>query len=135
MRTLEIATSFLGHITFRGPFSLTVRLDWWKSEYQFPVMLDSSTFVDDFQERFGPVPHTWEFTTDSIAALAAKVANARLILLKSTDIPPGTPWPDAAARGWVDAYFPMAVADATFPIEAINFRKWLNERFPRGPGG
>ena len=111
------------------------QLDWWDTELGLPLILEPPHFVDQYEKCIGPVPHTWEFTTDSIAALAAKVANARLILLKSTDIPAGTPWPEAAARGWVDAYFPTAVADATFPIEAIDFRKWLDERFPCGPAG
>lgn len=83
-----------------------------------------------YERTHGPVPHTWELTTDSLAALAAKAEGARLVLLKSVDIPPGTSWTEAAARGWVDGYFPTAVADATFPIEAINFRSWLNEHFP-----
>lgn len=113
----------------------TTAVEWWVGERPRILPLGPAIFLTQYENVFGSVPHTWEFTTDSIAALAAKVANARLILLKSTDIPAGTPWPEAAARGWVDAYFPTAIADATFPVEAINFRKWLDERFPAESGG
>jgi aspartokinase-like uncharacterized kinase len=76
------------------------------------------------------LPHSWDVTSDSIAARAATVARAeRLILLKAIDIPPGTDWETATANGWVDPYFPTAVAGASFPIEAVNFRRWLDESF------
>jgi aspartokinase-like uncharacterized kinase len=113
----------------------TTALEWWIGERPRILPLGPSLFLTQYETSVGPVPHTWELTTDSIAALAAKVANARLILLKSTDIPSGTTWLEAASRGWVDAYFPTAIANATFPIEAVNFRRWLDERFPRDADG
>jgi hypothetical protein len=71
------------------------------------------------------LPHTWEVTTDSIAARAAVVWKAdRLILLKSIDVPPGTPWDEAAARGWVDGYFTRALAGFAGRVEAVNLRTW-----------
>ncbi|MBN9522100.1 hypothetical protein J0H58_26880 [bacterium] len=76
------------------------------------------------------LPHTWEVTTDSIAARAAVVWKAdRLILLKSIDVPPGTPWDEAAARGWVDPYFTRALAGFGGVVEAVNLRTWVS------PGG
>ncbi|MCS7271159.1 MAG: hypothetical protein NZ703_08745 [Gemmataceae bacterium] len=73
----------------------------------------------------GDWPASWDVTSDSLAARAAWQWHARqLILLKSIDIPPGTPWDEAAARGWVDRYFPQAVAAAPFQVTAINFRRW-----------
>ncbi len=71
------------------------------------------------------LPHTWEVTTDSIAARAAVEWNAdRLILLKSIDVPPGTPWDEAAARGWVDGYFTRARAWFAGRVEAVSLRTW-----------
>jgi aspartokinase-like uncharacterized kinase len=71
------------------------------------------------------LPHTWEVTTDSIAARAAVVWKAdRLVLLKSIDVPPGTSWDEAAARGWVDGYFTRAVAGFAGRVEAVNLRAW-----------
>lgn len=83
-------------------------------------------------ERFAlddpALPHTWDVTTDSIAARAAAVFGAsRLILLKSVDIPTGTPWDVAAANGWVDAHFPSLVSGAAFAVEVVNFRKRLDD--------
>lgn len=87
-----------------------------------------------FFTRHDLTPHTWAVTTDSLALAAAIHLNAsRLVLLKSIDIPPGTPWPEAAARGWVDAHFPTLAADTGVPIVAVNFRRWIESHF--GPPG
>lgn len=76
------------------------------------------------------LPHTWEVTTDSIAARAAVVWKAdRLILLKSIDVPPDMRWDDVAARGWVDPYFTRALAGFGGVVEAVNLRTWVS------PGG
>lgn len=86
------------------------------------VVLDAHGFC-----HFGApdLPHSWEVTTDSIAARAAVVWQAdRLILLKSIDVPPDVPWDDAAARGWVDGYFTRALAGFTGRVEAVNLRTW-----------
>lgn len=72
------------------------------------------------------LPESWSVTSDSIAALAALVNGAtRLVLLKSIDIPLGTPWPEAAMRGWVDQHFPSLCEDATISVETVNFRARL----------
>jgi len=92
------------------------------AETPWPVsVLDAHVFC-----RFATeLPHTWEVTTDSIAARAAVVGGAdRLLLLKSIDVPPGTPWDVAATRGWVDGYFTRALAGFAGRVEAINLRTW-----------
>src|SRR6185436_10713035 len=46
--------------------------------------------------ELGDLPHSWEVTSDSIAAQTAVVYGAeRLVLLKSVDVPAGTSWVDA----------------------------------------
>lgn len=86
-------------------------------------LVDAGPFADD-----PALPHSWAVTSDSIAVRAALVHRAsRLILLKSTDIPPGTPWSEAAANGWVDAHFPQIAANAPFPIEVVNFRQRMDD--------
>lgn len=70
-------------------------------------MLDAAAFCREHDE----LPHSWDATSDSVAALAARVFGAsRLVLVKSVAIPPGTAWAEAAARGWVDACFPKWAA-------------------------
>ncbi|HEX4612380.1 MAG TPA: hypothetical protein VH092_29570 [Urbifossiella sp.] len=92
-----------------------------------------------FCQSESELPHTWEVTTDSIAARAAIEWQAdRLVLLKSLDVPPGTPWDEAAARGWVDPYFTRALAGYTGRVEAVNLRTWAGphdnpkNHFPAG---
>jgi aspartokinase-like uncharacterized kinase len=81
------------------------------------------------------LPHTWEVTSDSIAARAAVVHGAkRLVLLKSVDVPAGISWEEAAKQGWVDAHFPKMVANAAFPIAVVNFRHVLDSFTHTRPG-
>ena len=87
----------------------------------------------DFFRRNDLTPHTWDVTSDSLAAVvASRTAARKLVLLKSVDIPP-MPWPIAAANGWVDPYFPTAVAGATFDVVSLNFRRWLDDRLGPNP--
>lgn len=106
-----------------------MHLEWWNHRERL-IFLTATVFLFRFESQVHAVPHTWELTTDSIAAYAAAVANAKLVLLKSVDIPPETPWTTAAERGWVDAHFPTVVAKHNLTVEAINFRRWLDERTP-----
>ncbi len=86
-------------------------------------VLDCLAFARADESRPGALPHEWRVTTDSIAARVAAVVGAdRLILLKSTDVPPGTPWEVAAANGWVDEHFPQIARTLACPVEVVNFR-------------
>jgi len=85
--------------------------------------------LDEFEffRQHDSVPHTWSVTSDSLALSAALHMSAdKLVLLKSIDIA-GVTWSDAAARGWVDTHFPKLVRQAEFPVEAINFRVWMEK--------
>jgi aspartokinase-like uncharacterized kinase len=120
LRALAVTAGFLEAVALRSEDSAS-RLN----------VLDCYEFAVRDEQRPDHLPHSWDVTTDSIAARAAVVYRAeRLILLKSADVPPGTPWDEAARRGWVDPHFPAAVADARFTVEAINFRRRLDDSAP-----
>jgi aspartokinase-like uncharacterized kinase len=118
LRSLDVAAELLWHLALPSGSRLTV--------------LDCLAFATEDEARPGALPHTWAVTTDSLAARAAVVSGAsRLILLKSTDIPPGTPWDEAARCGWVDPHFPKVVAGQGLRVEAVNFRQWLEAHSAR----
>jgi 5-(aminomethyl)-3-furanmethanol phosphate kinase len=86
-----------------------------------------------FSTRHDLTPHTWAVTSDSLALAAAiHLKASKLVLLKSVDLPPGLSWAETAASGFVDAHFPTLAVGATLPIEAVNFRRWADFRFPGG---
>lgn len=67
------------------------------------------------------LPHTWEVTSDSIAARLAALLGVPLVLLKSaTPLPPFTTSALAAAK-FVDSYFPQA-AHAVPKIICVDLR-------------
>jgi aspartokinase-like uncharacterized kinase len=78
--------------------------------------------VDHLPDRF---PHTWEVTSDSLAAQVAISSGAsHLILLKSVPLPEGMNWFEAAGQGVVDSFFPRAVsmAPGIMTIRLVSFR-------------
>jgi hypothetical protein len=91
------------------------------------LVLDCLAFAREDEARPGALPHLWGVTSDYIAARAAAVFGAeRLVLLKSVDVPPGTTRAEAAERGWVDRFFPRAVAGAAYLVQTMNFRRVLD---------
>lgn len=73
------------------------------------AVLDPDPFLSDEEPHLSGtrLPHTWQATTDSIAArLAECLAADELVLLKSAP-PPTGPWHD-----YVDPHFPFAVSRA-----------------------
>jgi aspartokinase-like uncharacterized kinase len=89
-----------------------------------PCVLDAYRFALDDEHRPGRLPHTWNVTSDSVAARAAVAAGAsRLVLLKSASLPEGIDWTEAGRRGLVDPYFAEAT-DHEVTVEIVNFREW-----------
>jgi aspartokinase-like uncharacterized kinase len=131
MHGAHVAMHFLRRLLDLPPYAWTPAPEWWSAPHHRQhrvVSLMSYPFLMQYENLFGPVPHTWDLTSDSIAAYAAAVGKARLVLLKSVDVPPGTPWEEAAARGWVDRHFPAVVAAHGLRVEVVNFRRWLDDR-------
>jgi aspartokinase-like uncharacterized kinase len=89
-----------------------------------PVVLDPFAFVTGDEGRPGSLPHSWDATSDAVAARAAVVAGAdRLVLLKSVTIPEGLSWEEAGARGLVDRTFVEVIKQAPgLRVTALNFR-------------
>ncbi|MCZ2342975.1 MAG: hypothetical protein LC104_14470 [Bacteroidales bacterium] len=112
-----------------GIETVTAALEWHAVPHSPRIMLlNSSEFLTQYEKVYGGMPHTWAVTSDSIAACAARVAQARLVLLKSVDVSTEMPWEDVAAHGAVDAYFPVIASTLSERIERIHFRRWLDER-------
>jgi aspartokinase-like uncharacterized kinase len=76
------------------------------------------------KDRPDTLPASWTVSSDSIAARVAVVTGARrLVLLKSTDLPPGTGWEEAGRLGYVDGYFATAVRQRPgLAVEWVNLR-------------
>lgn len=69
-----------------------------------------------------PLPHTWDVTSDSIAArLAEAIGAAELVLLKSAPPPAGGLLSDWAEAGYVDRFFPQAAAGVR-SVRAVSLR-------------
>jgi aspartokinase-like uncharacterized kinase len=87
-------------------------------------ILDLFAFAKIDDARPGALPHSWDVTSDSLAARVAEVVGAReLILLKSVTLSSPTDWTDASRRGHVDAQFPRMIARGV-TARAINLREW-----------
>lgn len=75
------------------------------------------------------LPHSWETSSDSLAAVLAHVTAAdELVLLKSCDLDvaaesPDANWSELADRGIIDRAFPSCVPGLP-RVRCINFRQW-----------
>jgi len=74
-----------------------------------PAVLCVVCFMKGLEAQPTRLPHSWDVTSDSIAAAAAVAWEAEeLILLKSCDLPTPTGLANLAEQGQVDPYFPVA---------------------------
>ena len=88
-------------------------------------ILDPHAFTRADEARPDHLPHTWDVTSDSLAARVAVVGGfAELVLLKSSVPPDPVDWREVARGGFVDAAFPAVVASAPLRVTAVNFRQW-----------
>jgi aspartokinase-like uncharacterized kinase len=87
------------------------------------TIVDAYDFARQDEGQPGALPHSWDVTSDSVAARVAAVTGARrLVLLKSADFPVGIEAVEAGRGGLVDAYF--ARAQGNLEVYALNFRAW-----------
>jgi 5-(aminomethyl)-3-furanmethanol phosphate kinase len=87
------------------------------------AVLDAHSFALADEGRPGALPHRWEVTSDSVAARVAVASEAtRLVLVKSTNLPPGLGWTEAGRRGLVDAYFAQVVTGTNLEVGWVNLR-------------
>lgn len=90
------------------------------------TILDAFDFAQTDEDRNGSLEHSWQVTSDAIAARATTLSGAtRLILLKSMALEPSVTWSEAASRGWVDGMFPEVATEQT--VEWVNFREVLGD--------
>jgi len=76
-------------------------------------VLDAAAWLRD-EEAAALLPAGWHVTSDSIAAVVARVTARRLVLAKSTPPPiGGGDLAALAAAGWIDDHFPTAAAAVT----------------------
>jgi aspartokinase-like uncharacterized kinase len=90
-------------------------------------LLDAHAFALADEGQPGALPHTWDVTSDAVAARVAVVVRARrLVLLKSVTIPEDMDWAEAGRRGWVDASFAglLRQAPGSLVVQAVNLRTW-----------
>lgn len=86
-------------------------------------LLVASLFLDELEAtEASPLPHSWDVTSDTLAAWIAGRLKARsLILLKSASLPPQATREVAARLKLVDPYFPL-ISTAVPRVEYLNLR-------------
>ena len=94
----------------------------WASD-QSPLLLDLHAFaIAEESNGEQPLPHDWNFTSDSLAAWTSICWPAdELILLKSIPAPQGMTADEASQRQFVDPYFPR-LANQLHRIQWCNLR-------------
>jgi len=86
------------------------------------AVLDPHALCQADEGRPGALPHSWQVTSDTIAARVAERSGATLTMLKSVDLPAGATWEAAGDAGLVDEMFTAIVARAGLKVEWVNLR-------------
>ena len=103
VRTLALTARLISELSSRFSHLESHREvnDIWECR-QFPIISPIDCILRDSK-----LPASWDVTSDSIAAwIASQHPRSQLILFKSTDLPSGISFADAAVAGLVDRHFP-----------------------------
>jgi aspartokinase-like uncharacterized kinase len=131
LAALHLTGRFLADLLPEGRFCASLKncRQCWLHE-EIPV-LDAYAFARADEGQPGRLPHSWEVTSDSVAARVASVLGARqLVLLKSVTRTGYRDWTEAAQLRLVDPYFARAVSGSPH-VRVINFRDVCPQ--PGGP--
>jgi probable H4MPT-linked C1 transfer pathway protein len=86
-------------------------------------ILDPYPLILADEGRPGSLPHSWDVSSDSLAARVAGLVGARrLILLKSSIPAEPISWVEAGRGGFVDIHFAQAAAG--LDVQAVDLRAW-----------
>jgi aspartokinase-like uncharacterized kinase len=87
------------------------------------AILDALSFAQSDEINPSALPHSWDATSDSVAARLAELLAADLVFLKSAHPPRGNivAW---SAAGYVDAHCPLIVSRAKLTVRAVNLRAY-----------
>jgi aspartokinase-like uncharacterized kinase len=124
LQVVAVNARFLAALLKRGVVvdSLDACAAVW-AQHRIPIV-DCQGFFCAEAERETNLPHSWDATSDSMAAYVARCAGARrLVLLKSTDDPTHGDWIEAARLGIIDSYFARVVG-SDLSVEVVNLRHW-----------
>jgi 5-(aminomethyl)-3-furanmethanol phosphate kinase len=131
LRALSLNAHFLADLLQRRSAAVSTSFEEWPKLWQMgriPI-LDAYPFALADEASSDHLPHSWEVTSDSIAARVAHVVGARrLVLLKSVAAPDGACGADLVCRGIVDRFFTQALGQSLScskcDVEVVNFREW-----------
>ena len=131
--TARLLATVLGE---RSPLTTWADVQSARSANRLPAchVLDLKDFIHEIEATapLTSLPHTWDVTSDSIAAgVACALAADELVLLKSCDAPGDgstePPFHALAAAGYVDRSFPTAIALFVGRVRMVNLRGFVDE--------
>jgi aspartokinase-like uncharacterized kinase len=131
LRALSLNAHFLADLLQGQSAVVSAALEEWPGLWQrgtVPI-LDAYPFALADEASADHLLHSWDVTSDSIAARVARVVGARrLVLLKSVGASDGASRVDLLRQGIVDRFFMRALGHdlscAKCEVEVVNFREW-----------
>ena len=129
LRTLSVNAFFLSQLLAGARGIVIAAMDEWPALWRngnVPI-LDAYAFALADEARRDHLPHSWDVTSDSLAARVSLLLGARrLILLKSAPPLEGADGLTSGPEGIVDPFFNHAIkpANHSCPVEIVNLREW-----------